>query len=144
MKRENILTEKNATLMAAAEQARSLSRSPYSEIKVGAAALLSSGETITGANWESPSYPAGICAERSMLSNVFSHGTECVIEAVAIAAERKGGENMDISPCGICRQSLLDAEKSQGKSINVIFRHNGEYIITDSAAELLPFAFDEI
>ncbi len=99
-----------------------------------------SGAVVTGANWESPSYPAGICAERALLSAVFSsHGSD-TIEAVAVTAS-KNGVPMDISPCGICRQSLLDAQNMQKSPIAVVFRYDGEYIAVDSATELLPFAF---
>jgi len=127
-------------LIEASVEAQGASRSPYSDITVGAAALMSSGAVVTGANWESPSYPAGICAERSMLSAVFSsHGSD-TIEAVAVTAS-KDGAPMDISPCGICRQSLLDAQNMQKSPIAVIFRYDGEYVTVDSAAELLPFAF---
>ncbi|MDE6483261.1 MAG: cytidine deaminase [Rikenellaceae bacterium] len=128
------------SLVESSMEAQSASRSPYSEIKVGAAALMSSGAVVTGANWESPSYPAGVCAERSMLSSVFSsHGSDA-IEAVAVTASR-GGVQIDISPCGICRQSLLDAQNMQGRPFAVIFRYGGEYVVLDSATELLPFAF---
>ncbi len=120
-----------------------MSRAPYSGISVGAAALLRSGEIVRGANWESPSYPAGVCAERSMLSSVFASGRDAVIEAVAVTASAEGAD-MDISPCGICRQSLLDAQNMQGTPFEVIFRYGGEYVVLDSAAELLPFAFCKI
>ncbi len=102
---------------------------------------MSSGAVVEGANWESPSYPAGVCAERAMLSALFSsHGSE-TIEAVAVTASKKGVQ-VDISPCGICRQSLLDAQNMQRHPFAVIFRYNGEYVTVDSAAELLPFAFE--
>lgn len=130
-------------VVEAAREARALSRAPYSGISVGAAALLRSGEIVRGANWESPSYPAGVCAERSMLSSVFASGRNAVIEAVAVTASAEGVD-MDISPCGICRQSLLDAQNMQGTPFEVIFRYGGEYVVLDSAAELLPFAFCKI
>ena len=133
--------ERYRKLVEASIEAQAASRSPYSGIKVGAAALMGSGEVVTGANWESPSYPAGVCAERSMLSAVFSeHGSD-TIEAVAVTAS-KDGVQTDISPCGICRQSLLDAQNMQGTPFAVIFRYGGEYVRLDSAAELLPFAFE--
>ncbi len=130
-------------VVEAAGEALALSRAPYSGISVGAAALLGSGRIIKGANWESPSYPAGVCAERAMLSAVFASGADAVIVAVAVVASA-GGAGMDISPCGICRQSLLDAQNMQGTPFEVIFRYGGGYVTLDSAAELLPFAFSGI
>ncbi len=141
MKKSVTPPEKYRKLVEASIKAQSASRSPYSCIKVGAAALMSSGALVEGANWESPSYPAGVCAERAMLSALFSsHGSE-TIEAVAVTASKEGVQ-VDISPCGICRQSLLDAQNMQRHPFAVIFRYNGEYVTVDSAAELLPFAFE--
>ena len=112
-------------LIEASVKAQESSRSPYSGIRVGAAAMIAgSDEIVAGANWESPSYPAGVCAERSMLSALFaSHGDER-IEAVAITASHEG-KPMDISPCGICRQSLLDAQNRQGQPFKIICRYDG-------------------
>ena len=88
MKKSVTPPEKYRKLVEASIKAQSASRSPYSCIKVGAAALMSSGAVVEGANWESPSYPAGVCAERAMLSALFSsHGSE-TIEAVAVTVER--------------------------------------------------------
>lgn len=139
MKRSVNLPERYLELVKASVEAQAASRSPYSGMRVGAAALMSSGDIVVGANWESPSYPAGVCAERSMLSAVFSSHAAETIEAVAVTASRNG-VGTDISPCGICRQSLLDAQNMQGHPFVVVFRYDGEYIEANPA-ELLPFAF---
>lgn len=49
--------------IAAAEQ----SYSPYSQFPVGAAVLLEDGQIFRGSNQENLSFPAGTCAERSVL-----------------------------------------------------------------------------
>ena len=41
---------------------------PYSNFLVGAFARLVNGETVSGTNQENASYPAGICAERTLMS----------------------------------------------------------------------------
>lgn len=87
------------------EYARSVSENayaPYSGFHVGAALLTSDGEVYTGVNVENASYGATICAERSAVSAAVSDGSR---EFEAIAVYSPDGS---ASPCGICRQVLLE------------------------------------
>lgn len=135
-------------LLKAANDAVNLSYAPYSRFHVGAALLLSNGEIIKGSNQENASFPAGICAERVALSVASSlFPTEKII-TVAIAY-RNGAETVSfdtiLSPCGICRQSLLETTQRQQSDIGVILSSPaGQIIYLEHAAHLLPLAFSSL
>lgn len=84
---------------------------PYSKFRVGAAARLRSGKILCGSNQESEVFPAGMCAERSLLFHAGACHADDPIEALAIASEPSERE---CYPCGQCRQVLLDAERRPG------------------------------
>lgn len=113
---------------------------PYSNFHVGAAVLLDNGEIIVGNNQENASYPVGICAERTLLSYVHANfpGNAKLILAISVLDTDK-----DVSPCGLCRQSILEYENLQSQPIEIILYNNsGSVIIIPSASSLLPLHFD--
>ena len=63
---------------------------------------------------------------------------------MAITYQPIGKEsNAPISPCGMCRQSLLDYEQRYGAPIKLILAGmSGEVMVIHSASNLLPFGFD--
>ena len=63
-----------AELLREASLAKVNSYSPYSNFRVGAAALLKDGSIIKGCNIENASYGLSMCAERVCLYNVYSQG----------------------------------------------------------------------
>jgi len=117
---------------------------PYSKFFVGAAALLSNKKIITATNQENASFPAGICAERVLLSAVASQYPNTSINAIAISYNNKNGSsNHPVSPCGICRQSLIEFEKRFNQPIKIILAgQTGKIIIIKTAADLLPLSFN--
>ncbi len=126
------------SLLAAAASATSRSVATFSNFRVGAAARLTSGRVVYGANVESEVYPAGICAERNLLfASAVSHPDDN-IEAIAIASVPSDRE---CSPCGFCRQSLLDRERRQGSPIRVIMGSGSSATVVESAEVLVPFSF---
>ena len=125
-------------LVERAAQAVHSANAPYSHFHVGAAARLRSGKYLTGSNFESEVYPAGLCAERSLLFHAFACHSGDPIEALAIASEPSERE---CYPCGQCRQVLLDAERHQGTPIRVIMSGGGTATAVSKAADLLPFTF---
>lgn len=132
-------------LLRAANDAVQLSYAPYSRFHVGAALLLSNGEIVKGSNQENASFPAGICAERVALSVASSMFPLEKITTVAISY-RSGAEsdsfNHILSPCGICRQSLLETTQRQQYAIEVILSNpTGQIIYLKNADSLLPLAF---
>jgi cytidine deaminase len=142
---DNQLAPDLKTLLQAANEAVELSYAPYSRFHVGAALLLSNGEIIKGSNQENASFPAGICAERVALSVASSLFPSEKITAVAISY-RNGAEPSSLehilSPCGICRQSLLETTQRQQHAIQVILSSPaGQIIYLKNADSLLPLAF---
>ncbi|TLV02700.1 cytidine deaminase [Dyadobacter luticola] len=132
-------------LLTAAKEAVGLSYAPYSKFHVGAALLLSNGEIVKGSNQENASSPAGICAERVALSASSSVFPQEKIIAIAITYHNESAEEEAdniVSPCGICRQSLLEATDRQQSPIRVLLASpSGKLILLENAAHLLPLAF---
>ncbi len=132
------LAEKEQMLIAAAIEAQSLSYSPYSKYPVGAALLLANGEIAKGANQENASYPVGICAERVALSHHAVNHHDQLIVALAVVVNSEGAA----APCGICRQSLLEAEFKQKSPIKVFMKGSDDVITqVDSIADIMPMSF---
>jgi homotetrameric cytidine deaminase len=63
-----------AELTDAAKAAMAKAYAPYSKFPVGAAALTTDGRIISGANVENASYGLGLCAECSLVSELFRTG----------------------------------------------------------------------
>ena len=76
---------------------------PYSQFPVGAAALTTDGRMISGANVENASYGLGLCAECSLVSELFRTGGG---KLAAFACVDGNGE--PLMPCGRCRQLLYE------------------------------------
>ena len=132
------MTADDRALVEQARRATATANAAYSHFRVGAAARLRSGAVITGSNFESEVYPAGLCAERSLLFHAFAcHGSD-PIEALAIASQP---DQCECYPCGQCRQVLLDAERRQGSAIRIIMSGRNSATVVGSAACLLPFTF---
>jgi len=133
----------DADLLARAKDITKHAYAPYSNFKVGAAAILADGTIVTGTNQENASYPVGICAERVLLSAVASQFANAGIITMAISYDNLNGEsNRPISPCGICRQSLVEYEERTYQPIRIILSGlNGEVYIIEKANQLLPLTF---
>lgn len=124
-------------LLEKAKAMTEFSYAPYSKFMVGASILYESGKAYGGCNVENSSYGLSLCAERNAISNAISHGEKSAPLAIAIvSANRKM-----CSPCGACRQWLIEFEH-QGKDIEVILEgEDGEPKIY-KASELLPLGFN--
>ena len=131
-------------LLEAARKATQNAYAPYSNFLVGAAARLSNGQILIGANQESASFPVGVCAERALLNSVGSQFPSLTITTMAISYQPVGKDSKEpISPCGMCRQSLLDFENRYGAPIKIILAGiQGQVMVISSASNLLPFGFD--
>ena len=132
------LEELDRSLVADAEEATKTANAPYSNFHVGAAVRLKSGRTLHASNFESEVYPAGLCAERSLLFYVEANYANDPIEALAIASVPSERE---CYPCGQCRQVIVDVERRQKSAIRVIMSGAGTATVVDSAEKLLPFTF---
>ena len=137
------LNQQDAHLLSEARSVTQFAYAPYSSFQVGAVARLENGEIVSGTNQENASYPAGICAERSLLSTAASNHPGVAIDTMAITYHNlKGESDNPVSPCGICRQSLNEFQNRYRKPIRIILSGmTGKVLIIDNAASLLPLAF---
>ncbi|MBP3547632.1 MAG: cytidine deaminase [Alistipes sp.] len=132
------LDEADRQLVKEAEEATATANAPYSHFHVGAAVRLRSGRTLHASNFESEVYPAGLCAERSLLFYVEANYANDPVEALAIASNPSERE---CYPCGQCRQVIVDVERRQQSPIRVIMTGADTATVVDSAEKLLPFTF---
>ncbi|NDV79900.1 cytidine deaminase [Dysgonomonas sp. 511] len=131
-------------LVDEAKKAIQTSYSPYSDFKVGAAVLLSNGEIVKGSNQENAAYPSGLCAERITLFTANSGYPEMPVEAIAIAAYHDGGfTDAPCTPCGACRQVMLEIENRYKNRIRVIMYGNDKIYEVASVKDLLPLSFGQ-
>lgn len=133
------MDSKDLKVVEKAKEACKSAYAPYSNFQVGAAALLKSGKIITGSNQESGVFPAGVCAERSLLYYHQAHYEDDPIVTLAIASVP---DDKECYPCGICRQVLNDSEMRQGAPIKVIMSGRDSATVIESTRELLPFIFE--
>ena len=115
---------------------------PYSKFKVGAALQLDNGEIFTGNNQENAAYPSGLCAERVAVFAAKSQFPEAKILDLVIVTNAQKIDH-PISPCGSCRQVLLEYEHLQQQPFRVYLQSvNGSLIAVESVKDLLPFNFN--
>ena len=139
----NELEEKDVVLINKAIEIAKKSYSPYSKFPVGAAVLLDNGEIFTGNNQENIAYPSGTCAERTVLNYVHGNFPDNKIKVIAVTA-LAATSNIPISPCGFCRQVIVEMEMNQKEKIKVILhKMGGSTYVFDSALSLLPLAFED-
>ena len=138
---ENAFPEGDQRLIHAAREASMMAYAPYSNFRVGAALLMADGTVVTGANQENAAYPQGSCAEKVAFYKAATSGSRQDIIKVAIVAE-KNGVFEPATPCGGCRQVMLETEAVQGRNIELIMWVEPEkWIKTKSIKSLLPFSF---
>ncbi|MED4602650.1 cytidine deaminase [Paenibacillus validus] len=88
-----------------AKQVRERAYVPYSRFKVGSALLDSSGRVHLGCNVENAAYGPTNCAERTALHRAIADGeAPRTFQAIAVV----GDTPHPVSPCGVCRQVLVE------------------------------------
>lgn len=115
---------------------------PYSGFRVGCAVESVDGEVATGANLENACYRLGICAEQSALSSAQQQfGLDKVVR-IAVA----GGEDKTIcTPCGGCRQAILEAAQLSRHDIEILCSNgDGSALERHRIGELIPFGFGPV
>ena len=138
------LSNEDAFLLREAGEATKNAYAPYSKFRVGAVARMGNGELVSGSNQENASYPAGICAERVLLSTASSLFPGIPIKTIAVSyRSTEIKSDHPIAPCGICRQSLQEFKERVKQPIRLILGGlEGKVYIIDDASELMPFAFE--
>lgn len=121
-------------LVKKALEARENAYCPYSNFKVGAAALFEDGKIYTGCNVENASYGATNCAERTAIFSGIAEGNR-VLKAIAIV----GDITTYTYPCGVCRQVIGEfIEKNDSKIMLV--KNENDYLVK-TFEEIMPGAF---
>ena len=116
-------------LRVVARSAQQHAYAPYSQFRVGAAALLDDGRIIGGCNVENASYGLTLCAECAILGALHMGGGGRIVAICCI------GNDKPVTPCGRCRQLLWE--------------HGGADLLVDVEGEprrlqeLIPYAFPE-
>lgn len=137
------LSNSQQRLVEAAKIATNRSYSPYSHFSVGAAVLLDNDVVITGTNQENVAYPSGLCAERTAMFYANSQYPDSAPVAIAIAAFTDGHftEN-PITPCGSCRQVLVESEKRFKRPVEIILYGDKHIILVKDVSAMLPLSFE--
>ena len=110
------LSDADRELVREAERATANANAPYSKFRVGAAARLRSGKILYGSNFESEVYPAGLCAERTLMFYAQANYADDPIETLAIASDPSERE---CYPCGQCRQVMVDVRYTGWHSLRL-------------------------
>ena len=111
-------------LVEAARTAALRAYAPYSHFSVGCAIESVDGRVVTGANMENASYRLGVCAEISALTAAQAAFGLDKIARIAVAGGDGSGAKLAgaqiVTPCGGCRQSILEAAQLSGRDIGII------------------------
>jgi cytidine deaminase len=139
----NQLSESDQSLVHQALDAMEKAYAPYSKFKVGASVLLATGQVICGSNQENIAFPSGLCAERVALNYVGANFPQVVVGTLCIVARGELVPNEQLlSPCGGCRQVMLESENRQETPIRVILVNQDQRtMIVHRVKDLLPFGF---
>jgi cytidine deaminase len=140
---ELLLEEKK--LIDCAKEACFRAYAPYSQFQVGATALLANGEIVTGSNQENVAFPSGLCAERTTLFYANSQYPEQAVKTLAVAAYTQGDfVERPVSPCGACRQVVLETEMRYQSPVRILLYGKKEIYRIEGIKDLLPLAFNAL
>ena len=133
-------------LIAAARAAALKAYAPYSNFSVGCAILSVDGEVVTGANMENACYRLGVCAEISALTAAQARfGLDKVARMAVAGGDGSGAElagSSTVTPCGGCRQSILEAAQLSGRDVAIVCASgDGTLHETHSIGDLIPHGF---
>ncbi|MBN2167139.1 MAG: cytidine deaminase [Marinilabiliaceae bacterium] len=129
-------------LIQKANEIRNNSYSPYSNFKVGAAILFDDGSITTGSNQENAAFPSGLCAERVALFYANSQfPTKKIIQIAIIGGYKNETTDTPITPCGSCRQVLIESESRQSSPIELLLVGEKKIWKISTAKALLPLSF---
>jgi len=137
---------KEKDLVAQARMAALKAYAPYSGFSVGCAIESVDGEVVVGSNMENACYRLGVCAEIAALTAASqSFGLDRVAR-IAVAGGRVedgalAGE-APVTPCGGCRQSILEAAQLSGRDVPVMSASgDGRRVEELTIGALLPRGF---
>ena len=126
-------------LLQLAREAARRAYAPYSNFPVGCAIESVGGEVVTGANMENACYRLGLCAEQSALTAAQHKFGLAKVARIAVA----GGSDATVcTPCGGCRQAILEAAQLSGRDIEILCASgDGSAAATYRIGTLIPHGF---
>ncbi|MBQ9178186.1 MAG: cytidine deaminase [Prevotella sp.] len=142
LKQKEELSAEEQILVDKAIEATTRSYSVYSHFAVGAALMLENGDIVLGANQENAAFPSGLCAERTAIFAAQVNNPDQPLKTIAIAARNENGLlKKPITPCGGCRQVMLEIEDRYKKPVKILlYGTEGIYVI-NSVKDIMPLSF---
>lgn len=126
-------------LLDRARAAASRAYAPYSGFNVGCAVESVDGKVATGANVENSCYRLGLCAEQSALAASQQAFGLDKVKRIAVVG---GSGDVVCTPCGGCRQAIVEAAQLGGRDIEILCGNgDGSAVERHIISELIPFAF---
>lgn len=132
-------------LVHKAKDAAQYAHAPYSKFYVGAALILEDDSLVVGNNQENASYPLSMCAERIALYNAaITYPGKKIIKLAVVAHKKNHKELTAATPCGGCRQVMLEYEIQQNAPLQIVMLTNEyKWAVLPSVSHLLPFNFNK-
>ena len=126
-------------LLDLARAAAAKAYAPYSNFHVGCAIESVDGEVVTGANMENACYRLGLCAEQSALTAAQHRFGLRKVARIAVV----GGTGATVcTPCGGCRQAILEAAQLSGRNVGILCGSgDGSAVDRHTIGELIPLGF---
>lgn len=139
------LSEADKQLVDNAREMTHHSYSPYSHFSVGAAVRLENDKIIRGCNQENAAFGVTICAERTALFAAGAEYHDMPVYAIAIAARDTTGCFVEepVSPCGSCRQAMIETEVRGKRPLHIILCGKEKYYVMEGIKNLMPLSFTE-
>lgn len=136
------LTRDERELIQMAIEVTKNSYAKYSKFYVGAAVRLEDGQVFIGANQENAAFPSGLCAERTAIFSAQANSPGQAITALAVAARNNFGPlDNPVTPCGGCRQVMLEMEDRYQRDVKVLLYGKKGIYRVKSVKDLLPLSF---
>lgn len=138
------LTRDERELVQIAIEATKNSYAKYSKFYVGAAVRLEDGQVFIGANQENAAFPSGLCAERTAIFSAQANSPGQAITTLAVAARNNFGPlDNPVTPCGGCRQVMLEMEDRYQRDVKVLLYGKKGIYRVKSVKDLLPLSFED-
>lgn len=136
----------DAELIEQARTAALRAYAPYSSFFVGCAVESIDGKVVTGANMENACYRLGLCAEQSALTAAqHAFGLDKVARIAVAGGDGSGASltgEMICTPCGGCRQAILEAAQLSGRDVEILCANgDGNSIEKHRISTLIPHGF---
>ena len=133
-------------LIAAAREAALEAYAPYSRFSVGCAVESVDGRVVTGVNVENACYRLGVCAEQSALSAAqLAFGLHNVARIAVAGGNVQAGALLGesaVTPCGGCRQAILESAQLSGRDVEIICSSgDGKIVGRHHISTLIPHGF---